>query len=420
MSQSNSSSSLSASGLSSVDTLRTVYANKQVGECFEFGCYPQGANGEIEPITWRVLQRNTDYLLVIAERGLDGKPYNEKLCEITWADCSLRRWLNSEFYNMAFNEQERKCILQSSIDNNACSDTEDCVFLLSIDEAKSLFANDNECRAEPTEFAVKNGTRMVDNGCCVWWLRSRGRSRDRAAYVRTDGDIVSFGGEVKIDVFAVRPAFRIALVAQPSLYKPATAPASAVPSLRTIYADKQVGERFEFGRYPQGANCEIEPITWRVLRRKADHLLVIAEQCLDCNSYDDEFRKVTWAGCTLRRWLNLDFYYIAFNEQERKCILQTNIVNNTGPNTKDRVFLLSFREADILFANDNARRAKPTEYVIKNEVYTFKNYCCWWLRSRGCRDDVAAYVLTFGDLLVDGISVRNCLITVRPALKLVL
>ncbi len=90
---------------------RTV--DKQVSDRFEFGRYPQGANGEVEPITWRVLQRNSDSLLVIAEQGLDAKPYNEEFCDITWADCTLRRWLNGEFFNKAFNEQEQSLIKTS-------------------------------------------------------------------------------------------------------------------------------------------------------------------------------------------------------------------------------------------------------------------------------------------------------------------
>ena len=89
------------------------YANKQVGDRFEFGRYPQGANGEVWPITWRVLQRNSNGLLVIAEQGLDAKPYNEEFCDITWADCTLRRWLNGEFFNKAFNEQEQSLIKTS-------------------------------------------------------------------------------------------------------------------------------------------------------------------------------------------------------------------------------------------------------------------------------------------------------------------
>ena len=55
------------------------YANAQVGDRFRFGCYPQVPNGEVKPIVWRVLKRDSDGLLVIAEQGLDCKKYNEKV-----------------------------------------------------------------------------------------------------------------------------------------------------------------------------------------------------------------------------------------------------------------------------------------------------------------------------------------------------
>ncbi len=199
------------SAASSASPLRNIYAGKQVGECFEFGRYPQGPNGEVEPIIWRVLRRDADHLLVIADQVLDCKRYNEELCEVTWEACALRIWLNSAFVSQAFDEQERKCILKISIVNNAGPNTEDLVSLLSVDEVKRLFANDASRRAKPTESAIKNGVWTYDNGCCWWWLRSSGINGYYAAYVGTDGVISVNGIDVTHDDHAVRPALRIAL-----------------------------------------------------------------------------------------------------------------------------------------------------------------------------------------------------------------
>ncbi|MBQ7529510.1 hypothetical protein IJT10_06370 [bacterium] len=108
-------------------SLRAVYEDKQVGDRFEFGRYPQGGNGEEKPITWRVLRRDSDGLLVIAEMGLDAKPYHKRDCSITWSDCSLRRWLNDKFYKKAFNDQEQSLIKKTKLANNAGPSTEDNV-----------------------------------------------------------------------------------------------------------------------------------------------------------------------------------------------------------------------------------------------------------------------------------------------------
>ncbi len=204
-------STVTNSSASSESPLRTNYAKKQVGECFEFGRYPQGDKGEIEPIIWRVLHREADHLLVIAEQGLDCKPYHADLVSIDWSGCTLRRWLNDEFYDKAFGARERECVLKTSIVNNEGPNTEDCVFLLSVDEVKSLFANDVLRCANPTGYAVKNGVWTNDNGCCCWWLRSRGINGYYAAYVGMGGIVCVDGSDVNHDFRAVRPSLKLAL-----------------------------------------------------------------------------------------------------------------------------------------------------------------------------------------------------------------
>ena len=237
--------------------------------------------------------------------------------------------------------------------------------------------------------------------------------------------------------------------------------------LRNIYADKRVGELLEFGRWPQGANGEVKPVVWRVLRRQADsvpgkkrfcpecgalnleeapfcakcgaalsggasaarvlrreadHLLVIAEQGLDFKPYGEEKGEAAWAGCSLRRWLNNEFCGKAFDERERALILPSGNAGNAGPDTQDRVFLLSLDEAVSLFADDKARRAVPAEFAAKNNAYSSDDgFCCWWLRSLG-----GIYVIGGMAALVDaagvvGFTRADCGINaVRPAMRLVL
>lgn len=207
-----------------MDDLRAVYADKRVGERFEFGRCPQGVDGEVKPIVWRVLQREVnpvirrvlkrakDHLLVIAEQGLDSRPYNERFGGVTWAACSLRRWLNDEFYLQSFSEEERGLILRTRIANNAGPDTEDRVFLLSVKEAESLFSDDTDRRTVPTDWTVKNGVSWDDDtGCCWWWLRSRGCNHLHASDVDTEGFVIGTGDGTAYTNRAVRPAVKLAL-----------------------------------------------------------------------------------------------------------------------------------------------------------------------------------------------------------------
>ena len=193
-----------------MDELRKIYSDKGVGERFDFGRWPQGPNGEVEPITWRVLRREKEFLLVTSEKGLECKPFHESYCPVTWIDCSLRRWLDDDFYNFAFEENERSLILPARVDNNYCPATEDRIFLLSVDEAEKLFAGDDDRRALAADFAVAKGVNTHD-GFCSWWLRSRGSCEVNAADVDVAGLICSGGGNVTYRFSAVRPALRLTL-----------------------------------------------------------------------------------------------------------------------------------------------------------------------------------------------------------------
>ena len=190
----------------------------QVGDFITFGHYPQGDNDEVQPIEWQVLRRDCDGLLVVSQYALDCKPYNESRCDITWSECSLRKWLNSEFIDKAFDAAERQRIRQvhlcnpnSHWDSNVPGgpDTDDKVFLLSHDEAEQLFADSASRQCRATAYAKNNKAWIADNGMCFWWLRSPGEGTNCAADVYRDGEIFDY--YVDYDLIAVRPACKIAL-----------------------------------------------------------------------------------------------------------------------------------------------------------------------------------------------------------------
>ena len=89
--------------------------------------------------------------------------------------------------------------------------------------------------------------------------------------------------------------------------------------------------------------------------------MLISRYSLDCKPYNTKDKKITWAKCTLRTWLNKNFLNDAFSQKEQKAILTTKVDNskkqgyqNTdgGSNTKDKVFLLSYTEVTQYFPLD--------------------------------------------------------------------
>ena len=180
-----------------------------------FGHYDQDANPSNgkEPIEWLVLEDKGDTLTLISRYGLDAKSYHNEWVDITWANCTLRSWLNGTFLNAAFTSAEQgkiQTVRVTAEDNpyygtEAGSDTYDKVWLLSIREAENLFSSDAARICYPTATAKVNGCWTGTNGACWWWLRSPGGFSSRAAVVSSDGIVSSSSLGVYHDYGTVRP-----------------------------------------------------------------------------------------------------------------------------------------------------------------------------------------------------------------------
>lgn len=200
-----------------------------------------------------------------------------------------------------------------------------------------------------------------------------------------------------------------------------------------------VGNYVTLGTYPHTALGNTrEPIEWLVLARDGNKALLISRYALDAQPYNTDDASVTWETCTLRTWLNGTFYNKAFSGIEQVAILTTSVNNSQtqgysgwstsgGSNTQDKVFLLSYAEANGYFGatydnSDNMKsRAAPTAYAIAHGAYTYfsdktaadENAGWWWLRSPGYDRELATAVLTNGSL---GNVYVNDTNTVRPVI----
>lgn len=201
-----------------------------------------------------------------------------------------------------------------------------------------------------------------------------------------------------------------------------------------------VGNYVSFGTYPQTkAGNDATPIEWLVLARDGNKALLISRYGLDAQRYNKDTTSVTWETCTLRTWLNGTFYNKAFSSAEQAAILTTNVDNsknqcysgwstNGWKNTQDKVFLLSYAEANKYFgvtydnSSNTKSRVAPTAYAIaqggltsnSNETADRTAAGWWWLRSPGSDQRSAAYVFADGSLY--DLSVGSDSASVRPAL----
>ena len=158
----------------------------------------------------------------------------------------------------------------------------------------------------------------------------------------------------------------------------------------------------KFGRYPQTAKGEVRPVEWRVLARENNKALVISRYGLYAWLFNKDDNN--WEKSVSRKWLNGEFYNSSFSGEEKARIISFN---------QDNVFLLSREEAEKYFADDDARKCKPTAYAKAKGVWTGDNGCGeWWLRSSnmGLVDNVNHYGV------VNSINVYGFIGFMRPAL----
>lgn len=194
------------------------------GDVIFFGHYEQdNQNGNgLEPIRWIVLAVFNDKALVISESILDVKKYEDSGRDATWETCSLRTWLNEEFFNSAFSAEEKKVILTRTLntednpewDTDGGNNTVDKVFLLSMEdtlEEREYFSDDESRQASSTPYAEARGQQTGD-----WWLRSPGDDHGKAAYVNALGQVRAAGIYVDVEYVGVRPGLVIDLKLLPA------------------------------------------------------------------------------------------------------------------------------------------------------------------------------------------------------------
>ena len=190
----------------------------KVGSFITYGRYFQDSDNAKSPIEWLVLDVKGNEALLISRYGLDCKRYHHESKNITWEDCDLRKWLNSDFLKSAFSNEESERILVSELKNDdnpkrgtpGGNDTKDRIFCLSIAEAEQYFSSDEDRQCRPTAYA-RNHRAYVKNDCCFWWLRSPSSIQNYGAtYVCADGALGLRSDRALNGVHrAVRPALRI-------------------------------------------------------------------------------------------------------------------------------------------------------------------------------------------------------------------
>ncbi|MBP5332044.1 MAG: hypothetical protein J6Y89_09360 [Lachnospiraceae bacterium] len=450
----------------------------KAGDIVTFGAYEQDGNKKNgkEPIEWIVLSNDGSQAFLLSKYALDEKIIDDgEDFDGTWATSDIRKWLNSDFMDEAFAEAEAYVIAQTELPDTG---TTDKVFLLSYDETskmENIFYKAMDRRCSPTAYARARGvwagssltpgpSYKTRDGkyACYWWLRSG--SNSEFYLVSEDGGFVKCecwgeelytdhvdddGEDIYAEGFGVRPAIKVVLGKKSEHLIEATGKTEAViiktgdmiNDKITDISKAKKGDIITFGSYEQDNNTENgkEPIKWIVLSRSDTELFVLSKYGLDTHAYNDEEVNITWKNCSLRKWLNSEFYDTAFDSFEKDQIKKTKLENDKNPkyntkggkSTKDKVFVLSWAEAtnksygfksDPL-KKDSLRKCGVTKYVMEkgarildDETKDGVTVALSWLRTPGDAKSKATYTLGEGKIRRDGWSVTRDVYVVRPAI----
>jgi hypothetical protein len=177
----------------------------QVGDKIVFGQYE-----------WRVLEIQNNVALIITEYIIEQRVYHESYKDITWADCSLRKYLNDEFYDKFIEADQSRIIpvINKNLDNQwygskGGTDSRDSIFLLSLEEVTCQYFGDSSSKLYKPgknqrywfERKDENNNKRIARlegytWSTWWWLRSPGRVNVKAVYIHGDGNIGIQGNNI--------------------------------------------------------------------------------------------------------------------------------------------------------------------------------------------------------------------------------
>lgn len=184
-------------------------------ETIKYGKYPQNdkMGSEYEDIEWFLLGKENGFALLLSKNIIDIKKYNETNKEISWENSDIRKWLNTEFYENAFNDYEKEKIANTPIVNlpnimyktSSGNNTADRVEILSESEAL-VYLTIKQKGESLSKYATKESIFAKEKSIFpnAYWLRSTGSTKTKASYISKTGEMVNKGLEVDSSL-GVRP-----------------------------------------------------------------------------------------------------------------------------------------------------------------------------------------------------------------------
>ncbi len=369
-------------------TIEKTVADIDEVKTLKFGTYYKKNYDEKEPLKWDILERKDGKALIITHNVIDSVAFDINKSN-NYEKSSIRKWLNNDFYNTAFNAEEKEKIKLTVVDNSLsstgdstnsyiCNDSKDNIFLLSVKEAKYYYKTNASRGAKGTEFSIKRHLNVNrHNGNVEWMLRSPHNSRSDRVYMVGDGIAGTTNGIIRRNdrVCSIRGGVRPAcwiILNEDSNYNSIEEETNIKDNTNDDYSydnseiinDKiDIGnsKTITFGSYYNTNDNKLEPLNWNILEEKDGKALIMTQTIINAIPFlpsdKAEYKKIkmglfkskedyfnvmqgvpdgtytnNYEYSYIRKWLNDNFINTAFNEEEKNAI-QISIVDNSISST---------------------------------------------------------------------------------------
>ena len=313
--------------------IASALSEMKAGDGFTMGSYEQDGKDKngAEPLTWTVIAQEPGKALVLSDYVIERMPLietEEDYATCIWPDSTLRTWLNGEFLNGAFTDEEKALILPvenvtSYMEDYQLQETTstDSVFLLSCEEyGRYAMSLGTVGYGIPTPYVVEKydpylaDVEGVDGitQAMSWWLRTSSDQGpiNAASVYGADKTYSLYGDEVSYGR-GVRPAMWLVWDKDfMEAYEKGDREPQKDEALEQKIAGAKPGSSLTFGKYdvdPRVGNG-YEDLTWTVIDETDSALLIINDQVYFSMKFMDmtedeaeELSEINWEMSDIRK-----------------------------------------------------------------------------------------------------------------------
>ena len=173
-----------------------------------------------EPLEWQAGYIGDNQAVLVCTSVIDAQNYitdYARCATATWAESSVRQWLNDTFYESAFSESEKEDILCANIvtgDNadygtRGGDDTKDKVYIAAKEEVNTI---GHLHYATASDYALSQGLRCEGSEDAAWMMRTPSYNQDGICYVNKERGVVTDEAHNAMMLFGVRPMLTVSLI----------------------------------------------------------------------------------------------------------------------------------------------------------------------------------------------------------------